>query len=52
MQTKESELLSLNCPADENAATTFAPPTFIPPSAGDIISVTVDGSTKEYTLVV
>jgi len=50
VQTKESELLSLNCPADENAATTFAPPSFFPLSAGDIISVTVDGSTKEYTL--
>ena len=50
VQTKESELLSLNCPADENAATTFAPPSFFPLSAGDIISVTADGSTKEYTL--
>ena len=50
VQTKESELLSLNCPADENSAGTPAPPSFFPPSAGDIISVTVDGSTKEYTL--
>ena len=48
VQTKESELLSLNCPADKNSATTFAP--LFPPSSGDIISVTVDGSTKEYTL--
>ena len=50
VQTRESELLSLDCPADENSATTFAPPSFFPLSAGDIISVTVDGSTKEYTL--
>ena len=50
VQTKESELQSLNCPADENSATTYVPPSFFPPSAGDIISVTVDGSTKEYTL--
>lgn len=50
VQTRESELLSLNCPADKNSVTTFAPPSFFPPSAGDIISVTVDGSTKEYTM--
>ena len=50
VQTKESELLSLDCPADENSATTYAGSLFSPPSAGDIISVTVDGSTKEYTL--
>ena len=50
VQTKESELLSLDCPADKNSAMTSAPPSFFPPSAGDIISVTVDGSTKEYTL--
>ena len=50
VQTRESELLSLNCPADENAATTFAGSSFFPPSAGDIVSVTVDGSTKEYTI--
>ena len=50
VQTRESELLSLDCPADENSAGTLAPPSFFPPSAGDIISVTVDGITKEYTL--
>ena len=50
VQTKESELLSLNCPADKNSATTYAPPSFFPPSAGDIMSVTVEGDTKEYTL--
>ena len=50
VQTKESELLSLNCPADKNSAVTSAPPSFFTPSAGDIISVSVDGSTKEYTL--
>lgn len=50
VQTRESELRSLNCPADENTATTFLPFSFLPPSAGDIISVTVDGSTKEYTM--
>lgn len=50
VQTKESELLSLNCPADKHTAEDFADSSFFPPSAGDIISVTVDGSTKEYTL--
>ena len=50
VQTRESELQSLNCPADKNYATTSAPPSFFPPSSGDIASVTVDGSTKEYTL--
>ena len=50
VQTKESELLSLNCPAGKNSAMAFAPPSFFPPSAGDIVSVTVDGSTKEYTI--
>ena len=50
VQTKESELLSLNCPADENIATAHAPTSFFSPSVGDIVSVTVDGSTKEYTI--
>ena len=50
VQTKESELLSLNCPADENFTEAHAGSSFFPPSAGDIVSVTVDGSTKEYTL--
>lgn len=50
VQTKESELLSLNCPANGNTVTAHAPTSFFPPSDGDIISVTVDGSTKEYTL--
>ena len=50
VQTRESELLSLNCPADKNSAGTLAPPSFFPPSVGDIVSVTVDGSAKEYTL--
>ena len=50
VQTRESELQSLHCPADENSAGTLAPPSFFLPSAGDIISVTVDGITKEYTM--
>ena len=50
VQIRESELLSLNCPADKNSAETLAPPSFFPPSAGNVISVTVDGSTKEYTI--
>ena len=50
VQTRESELLSLNCPADENHAQNYAGSSFFPPSAGDIVSVTVDGSTKEYTI--
>ena len=50
VQTKESELLSLNCPADKKYATNYAGSSFFTPSAGDIISVTVDGSTKEYTM--
>lgn len=50
VQTRESELLSLDCPADKKFA--ISPPNslFFPPSAGDIVSVTVDGSTKEYTI--
>ena len=50
VQTRESELLSLNCPADKNNAQNYAGSSFFPPSAGDIVSVTVDGSTKEYTI--
>ena len=50
VQTKESELLSLNCPADKNFTEAHAGSSFFPPSAGDIVSVTVDGRTKEYTL--
>ena len=50
VQTRESELLSLNCPADKNHAQNYASSSFFPPSAGDIVSVTVDGSAKEYTL--
>ena len=50
VQTRESELLSLNCPADKNYAQNYAGSSFFPPSAGDIISLTVDGSTKEYTI--
>ena len=50
VQTRESELLSLNCPADKNSANDYSASSFFPPSVGDIVSVTVDGSTKEYTL--
>ena len=50
VQTKESELMSLNCPAEKNFAQNRASSSFFPPLAGDIVSVTVDGSTKEYTL--
>lgn len=50
VQTKESELQSLNCPADENFTRAYAGSSFFPPSAGNVISVTVDGNTKEYTL--
>ena len=50
VQTRESELLSINCPADKNDAQDYADSSFFPPSAGDIVSVTIDGSTKEYTL--
>lgn len=50
VQTKESEIMSINCPANENSAMAYAPTSFFPPSAGNVISVTVDGSTKEYTL--
>lgn len=50
VQTRESELMSITCPADENLAQASADSSFFPPSAGDIMSVTVDGSTKEYTL--
>ena len=50
VQTRESELQSLNCSAYKNATRAHAGSSFFPPSAGDIISVTVDGSTKEYTI--
>ena len=50
VQTKESEIMSINCPANENSAMAYAPTSFFPPSAGNVISVTIDGSTKEYTL--
>ena len=50
VQTRESELMSITCPAGENLAQARAGSSFFPPSAGDIMSVTVDGSTKEYTL--
>ena len=50
VHTRESELMSLNCPADKNNAQNYAGSSFFPPSAGDIVSVTVDGSTKEYTI--
>ena len=50
VQTRESELLSLNCPANKNVTRAHAGSSFFPPSAGDVISVTVDGSTKEYTI--
>ena len=50
VQTRESELLSLNCPAHRHITQAQAGSSFFPPSAGDIVSVTVDGSTKEYTL--
>ena len=50
VQTRESELRSLNCPANTNTARVYAGSSFFPPSAGDIVSVTVDDSTKEYTL--
>ena len=50
VQTRESELQSLNCRADKNSAFNYAGSSFFPPLAGDIVSVTVDGSTKEYTL--
>ena len=50
VQTKESELLSLNCPADKNLVRAHAGSSFFTPSTGDIVSVTVDGMTKEYTI--
>lgn len=50
VQTRESEFQSLNCPADKNAVQNYAGSSYLPPSAGDIVSVTVDGSTKEYTM--
>lgn len=50
VQTRESELMSITCPAGENLAQAHAGSSFFPPLAGDIMSVTIDGSTKEYTL--
>lgn len=50
VQTRESELMSITCPANKNFTQVHADSSFFTPSAGDIMSVTVDGSTKEYTL--
>ena len=50
IQTRESELKYLTCPADENFTKAYAGPSFFPLSAGNVISVTVAGSTKEYTV--
>lgn len=50
VQTKESEIMSINCPANKHSTQARAGSSFFPPSAGNVISVTVDGSTKEYTL--
>lgn len=50
VQTRESEIQYLTCPADKNGIEAYADSSFFPPSAGDVISVTIDGSTKEYTL--
>lgn len=50
IQTRESELKYLTCPADKNFTQDYAGPSFFPLSAGNVISVTVAGSTKEYTV--
>lgn len=50
VQTKESKLLSVNCHANSNSTMSFVDSSFFLPSAGDIMSVTVEGSTKEYTV--
>lgn len=50
IQTRESELKYLTCPADKNFTQAYADPSFFPLSAGNVISVTVAGSTKEYTV--
>lgn len=50
VQTKESKLLSVNCPANSNSTMSFVDSSFFLPSAGDIMSVTIEGSTKEYTV--
>lgn len=49
VQTKESELLSLNCPAGRNN-TGVGTTALFPPSVGDIMSATVEGNTKEYAV--
>ena len=48
VQTRESELLSLDCPVGNE--TIVSTNKLFPPSAGDIMSVTVEGDTKEYTI--
>lgn len=48
VQIKESELYSFNCPVGNE--TIVSTNKLFPPSAGDIMSVTVEGDTKEYTI--
>lgn len=50
IEQRESEIQYLTCPADENSTEAPAGSSFFPPSAGDVISVTIDGRTKEYTV--
>ena len=49
VQMRESELYNINCPAGRTntAVGTIA---LFPPSVGDIMSVTVEGNTKEYAV--
>lgn len=49
VQTRESELLSFNCPAGRDN-TGFGTIALFPPSVGDIMSATVEGNTKEYAV--
>lgn len=49
VQTRESELYNINCPAGKTN-TGVGTIALFPPSVGDIMSVTVEGNTKEYAV--
>lgn len=49
VQTRESELISFECPTNNHQTALYAVGLFLP-SVGDIMSVTVEGDTKEYTV--
>ena len=49
VQTRESELYNINCPAGKTN-TGVGTIALFPPSVGDVMSATVEGNTKEYAV--